>query len=85
MDRRRAEEVRNGRFTPDGNGTEKLVEKKCLVCHDARRLLLSRRSDWTPSINRMRGYRDVRDYEPLTEEERKRLINYFNEYYSIDQ
>jgi sugar lactone lactonase YvrE len=84
MDKRRAEEVRNGRFRADGKGTEKLVKRKCLVCHDARRLLLSRRSDWTPSINRMRGYRDLRGVEPLTDEEHRRLVNYFNEFYGID-
>lgn len=33
MDAKRAGgEVRNGRFKPDGQGTEKLVEQKCLVC-----------------------------------------------------
>jgi virginiamycin B lyase len=85
MDKRRAEEVRNGRFKADGKGTEKLVKQKCLVCHDARRLLLSRRSDWTPSINRMRGYREIRDFEPLTDVQYQQLINYFNEFYSIDQ
>jgi streptogramin lyase len=85
MDKRRAEEVRNGSFRADGKGTEKLVERKCLSCHDARRLLLSRRSDWTPSIERMRGYRELRDVEPLTDEESQRLVNYFNEFYGIDQ
>ncbi len=83
MDRQRAEEVRNGHFRPDGNGTESLVQKKCLVCHDARRLLLSRRSDWTPSINRMRSYRNIRGVEPLTKAERLRLISYFNTYYGL--
>jgi len=83
MDKKRAEEVRNGRFKPDGYGTEKLVEQKCLVCHDARRLLLSRRSDWTPSITRMHAYRDVRGVEPLTAEETTRLVRYFNEYYGL--
>jgi virginiamycin B lyase len=83
MDAKRAEEVRSGRFRPDGKGTEKLVEEKCLVCHDARRLLLSRRSDWTPSITRMHAYRDVRNVEPLTEEETIRLVGYFNEYYGL--
>lgn len=83
MDARRAEEVRNGRFKPDGAGTEKLVEQKCLACHDARRLLLSRRSDWTPSINRMHAYRDVRNVEPLTAEETTRLVRYFNENYGL--
>ncbi len=85
MDRRRAEEVRNGSFQQDGKGTERLVQQKCLVCHDARRLLLSRRSDWTPSINRMRNYREVREVEPLTDNERRRLVSYFNKYYGIDQ
>lgn len=83
MDRKRAKEVRNGRFKPDGQGTEKLVEQKCLVCHDARRLLLSRRSDWSPSIGRMHAYREARQVEPLTAEETTRLTRYFNENYGL--
>ncbi len=83
MDARRAEEVRNGRFKPDGQDTEKLVKQKCLVCHDARRLLLSRRSDWTPSITRMHAYRDAWKVEPLTAEETTRLVRYFNENYGL--
>ncbi len=83
MDEQRAEEVRSGRFKPDGADTEKLVEQKCLVCHDARRLLLSRRSDWMPSITRMHAYRSLRNVEPLTEEETARLVQYFNEYYGL--
>lgn len=83
MDARRAEEVRTGRFKPDGRGTEKLVEQKCLVCHDARRLLLSRRSDWTPSIRRMHSYRELRGVEALTPDEATRLVRYFNENYGL--
>lgn len=83
MDRKRAEVVKNGRFKADGAGTEKLVEQKCLACHDARRLLLSRRSDWTPSITRMHTYRDVRGVEALTPEETTRLVRYFNENYGL--
>jgi virginiamycin B lyase len=83
MDAKRAEEVRNGRFKLDGNGTEKLVEQKCLVCHDSRRLLLSRRSDWTPSLTRMHSYRDLRGVEQLTAEETTRLVRYFNENYGL--
>ncbi len=83
MDRMRAEEVKNGRFKPDGAGTEKLVEQKCLVCHDSRRLLLSRRSDWTPSITRMHDYRRLRDVPPLTAEETATLVRYFNENYGL--
>lgn len=84
MDRKRAEEVRNGRFKPDGAGTEKLVEQKCLVCHDARRLLLSRRSDWTPSLTRMHTYRTLRGVEVLSPEETARLVSYFNQYYGLN-
>lgn len=83
MDRQRAEEVRLGRFKPDGAGTEALVAEKCLACHDARRLLLSRRSDWTPSITRMHSYRQLRQVSPLTPEETQQLVRYFNEYYGI--
>jgi streptogramin lyase len=85
MDRKRAGEIKSGRFKPDGAGTEKLVEQKCLVCHDARRLLLSRRSDWTPSITRMHTYRNIRNVEPLSAEESGRLVRYFNEYYGLRQ
>lgn len=83
MDKQRAEEVRNGRFKPDGKGTEKLVEQKCLVCHDSRRLLLSRRSDWTPSLKRMHSYRDVRGVESLSADETTRLVRYFNDNYGL--
>jgi streptogramin lyase len=83
MDRKRAEEVRSGRFKPDGAGTEKLVEQKCLACHDARRLLLSRRSDWTPSLSRMHSYRQLRGIAPLTPEETSQLVRYFNKYYGL--
>lgn len=83
MDKQRAEEVKSGRFKPDGAGTEQLVGQKCLICHDSRRLLLSRRSDWTPSITRMHAYREVRNFEPLTAEESTRLITYFNTYYGL--
>lgn len=83
MDRKRAEEVRSGRFLADGAGTEKLVEQKCLACHDARRLLLSRRSDWTPSLTRMHTYRQLRGIAPLTPEETTRLARYFNTYYGL--
>lgn len=83
MDARRAAEVRDGSFKPDGAGTEKLVERKCLVCHDARRLLLSRRSDWTPSLTRMHDYRNLRNVEPLTADETARLVHYFNEHYGL--
>lgn len=83
MDAKRAAEVKNGRFKPDGAGTEKLVEQKCLVCHDSRRLLLSRRNDWTPSLTRMHSYRTLRGVEPLTTEETVRLVRYFNENYGL--
>lgn len=85
MDAKRAEEVRNGRFKPDGQGTEKLVEQKCLTCHDSRRLLLSRRSDWTPSLTRMHDYRNLRGVQALSPEETQRLVRYFNTYYGLIQ
>jgi streptogramin lyase len=83
MDQKRREEVKLGRFKPDGQGTEKLVEQKCLVCHDARRLLLSRRSDWTPSLTRMHSYRQQRGVTPLSPEETSKLVRYFNKYYGL--
>lgn len=83
MERQRAEEVSRGRFREDGLGTEKLVAEKCLACHDARRLLLSRRSDWSGNIGRMHGYRGQQGLAPLSEAERERLVRYFNTYYGL--
>ncbi|MDH2915631.1 MAG: hypothetical protein PXX77_02015 [Gallionella sp.] len=84
MDKKRAEEVKSGHFKPDGKGTEKLAEQKCLMCHDNRRLLLARRSDWTHTIStRMQAYRKLRNFEPLTEEETAKLISYFNAQYGL--
>lgn len=83
MERQRAEEVRRGRFLEDGAGTEKLVAEKCLTCHDARRLLLSRRSDWSSNIGRMHGYRNHQGLTPLSQTERDRLVRYFNTYYGL--
>jgi len=83
MDRRRAEEVRLGRLKPAADGAERLAEQKCLSCHDARRLLLSRRSDWSPSIGRMQEYMQIRNVAPLTVEEKQTLVRYFNTNYSF--
>ncbi|MDD2700994.1 MAG: hypothetical protein PHH36_07105 [Sideroxydans sp.] len=84
MDRKRAEEVKSGHFKPDGFGTEKLAEQKCLMCHDNRRLLLARRSDWTNTIStRMHTIRMQRNVEPLTAEETAKLIRYFNTQYGL--
>lgn len=83
MDRKRGEEIAGGTFKPDGAGTEKLVKRKCLVCHDARRLLLSRRSDWTANVARMQSYMGIRGVPPLTDGELATLIRYFNENYGL--
>jgi virginiamycin B lyase len=83
MDRRRAEEVRAGKFKPAPDGADKLAEARCLGCHDARRLILSRRSDWSPSIGRMQEYMQIRNAAPLTAEEKQTLVRYFNTNYSF--
>lgn len=84
MDRRRAEEVRLGRLKPTADGVERLAEQKCLSCHDARRLLLSRRSDWSPSIGRMQEYMRVRNVPRLTDDEKQILVRYFNTHYGLN-
>ncbi|NTV11508.1 MAG: hypothetical protein HGA47_12145 [Zoogloea sp.] len=85
MDRRRADEVAAGRFKPVADGTEQLAAEKCLACHDTRRLLLSRRSDWSPSISRMQAYMVARNVPVLTVDERERLVRYFNGQYGLEQ
>lgn len=83
MDQKRAEEVRLGRFKPAADGSDRLATERCLGCHDARRLLLSRRSDWTPSIERMREYMALNKVPALTPDERQTLVRYFNEHYGL--
>lgn len=83
MDKKRAKEVKSGHFKPDDAGTEKLAEQKCLMCHDNRRLLLARRSDWMPTVERMNGIRKTRNFEPLTAEEATALVSYFNTQYGL--
>ena len=56
-----------------------------VTCHNSRRLLLSRRSDWTPSLTRMHDYRNLRGVQALSPEETQRLVRYFNTYYGLIQ
>ncbi len=83
MERRRVETVNLSHFQEDGLGTEKLVAGKCFACHDAHRLLLARRSDWSGTIERMQSYRGYHGLPLLNESERNRLISYFNTYYGL--
>ncbi len=83
MDRKRADEVRAGHFKPDPQGADRLANARCLVCHDTRRLLLSRRTDWTPSIERMQAYMDQRKVPRLSETEKATLVHYFNTHYGL--
>lgn len=83
MDRQRAEEVRAGHFKADPQGADRLANARCLVCHDTRRLLLSRRTDWTPSIERMQAYMDQRQVPRLSETDKATLVHYFNTYYGL--
>lgn len=85
MDHRRAEEVKKGVFKESADGAHRLVQEKCLQCHDTRRLLLSRRSDWTPSLTRMQTYMQVRNVPKLTDGEMQTLVRYFNGNYSLAQ
>lgn len=83
MDRQRAEEIRKGQLKPAADGGDKLAAQKCLICHDTRRLLLSRRSDWSPSIARMQQYMAQRQLPPLSTEEKTTLVRYFNSQYGL--
>lgn len=83
LDQQRAEEVRLGKLKPAADGAEQLAEEKCLKCHDSRRILLSRRNDWSPSIGRMQEYMRVRNTPLLTDGEKQILLRYFNTEYGL--
>ena len=68
----RGERCSNALFLPD---------QKCLLCHDTRRLMLTRRSDWSFSIERMQEYMHARGIPRLMAGEKAALVQYFNSYY----
>lgn len=83
LERKRAQEYRALRLKDSGDGASKLAERRCTVCHDLKRILLSRKTEWLPSITRMQEYMAVRKIPRLTEEEMQTVARYFNTHYNL--
>lgn len=61
---------------------QELVRGRCLMCHDATRILRARKSDWRYTIELMQAHMAMRGLPPLTDEERWTVIGYLNRYYN---
>ncbi len=85
MDAQRAAALASGRLAEEGSEGAQLLRKRCLVCHDAKRILLARKSDWRPSLGLMDTYMGLRHVVSLSESERKILLDYLNSHYNIGQ
>ncbi|MEJ2402934.1 MAG: hypothetical protein P8171_01380 [Candidatus Thiodiazotropha sp.] len=60
-----------------------LLRERCLSCHDIKRILLARKSDWRPSLGLMDTYMGQRHVVSLSDNEQKILLNYLNTHYNI--
>lgn len=83
MEAERTAAISGGKLADEGSEGAKLLREKCLACHDIKRILLARKSDWRPSLGLMTTYMGIRHVVPLAETERDVLLAYLNTYYNI--
>ena len=85
MEAERTAAISGGKLADEGSAGAKLLREKCLACHDIKRILLARKSDWRPSLGLMTTYMGIRHVVPLAVTERDILLAYLNTYYNIDR
>ena len=85
MDALRAATLATGRLAEEGSSGARLLRERCLTCHDIKRILLARKSDWRPSLGLMDTYMGLRHVVSLSDGEREILLNYLNAHYNIGQ
>lgn len=84
LEKQRMEEIKTGRLKGSEGSSSKVVEERCVtLCHDSKRILLSRKTDWTYTVNRMQENRAAVDMPLLSDEEKGIIIRYLNTFYSI--
>lgn len=83
MEARRAAALATGRLAEEGSTGARLLRKRCLSCHDIKRILLARKSDWRPSLGLMDTYMGLRHVVSLSDDERTLLLDYLNTHYNI--
>ncbi len=79
----RLEEFKKMRLKEPGDGSSMLVENRCTLCHDLKRILLSRKTDWAYTVDRMGDYLTARGMPLMADEEKAAITGYLNAYYSI--
>ncbi len=80
LERKRLEELKIVSFKSAPG--QALVRQRCLVCHDATRILRARKSDWAYTVELMQSHMVMRGLPPLAEEELRTVIGYLNRYYN---
>jgi len=85
MEARRAAALAAGSLADEGSPGARLLRERCVTCHDLKRILLARKSDWRPSLGLMDTYMGLRHVVSLSEDERALLLDYLNTYYNIGQ
>jgi virginiamycin B lyase len=83
MDAMRADALANARLADEGSPGARLLRERCLACHDLKRILLARKSDWRPSLGLMDTYMGLRHLVALSDQERETLLDYLNAHYHI--
>ncbi|RCX26328.1 virginiamycin B lyase family protein [Thioalbus denitrificans] len=83
VDAERAAALASGKLAAAESEGARLLRERCLACHDAKRILLARKSDWRPSLGLMDTYMGIRHVVPLTEAERTTLLEYLDTHYRI--
>jgi hypothetical protein len=85
MEAIRAEALASGRLADEGSPGARLLRERCLDCHDLKRILLARKSDWRPSLGLMDTYMGLRHVVTLSGNERETLLDYLNTHYNIGE
>jgi virginiamycin B lyase len=82
---KRAAAIASASLAEEGSRGARLLRMRCLACHDLKRILLARKSDWQPTLGLMDTYRGQRQMMSLNHDERNILLEYLNTHYNIGQ
>jgi virginiamycin B lyase len=83
IDAKRTAALASASLAEEGSPGAVLLRKRCLACHDLKRILLARKSDWRPSLGLMDTYMGQRHMVSLSHDERELLLTYLNTHYNI--
>jgi virginiamycin B lyase len=85
IEAKRTAAIASTSLAEEGSQGARLLRKRCLACHDLKRILLARKSDWRPSLGLMDTYMGQRHMISLNDDEQELLLKYLNTHYNIGQ